>query len=1030
MQIFHAGELDGLLTVWGETSGENADSAKRPVLRKKGYPPTHPFATSFYDIYDAMDPYAPSFSATDYLECQVAVWLPTKNGRPIPSSDMIDELPSSGTSAKLAPWTVQACQLRGRDASYLVQRTSGRRVLKRGAAIGNSLAYWLDALRLAYSMIATEQFLPNVFEKNGSYHATWTPVFTGRYAEVLSVLAESMPAVCRAITWPEVKTAPKVHPLYKLTPIVAEFVDGITRTAIQYNMTRPYMSKRIDSAHDAWFHALISDDGKIDADVEDASKLSEHVREWRQPFEVYSDSSFRLCFKLIEPEENARKRGASDEWKVQYFVHPRSDPSLMIPTEDLLKNKTKIPSRNSYGSREFLLVALGQASELASIIATGLKTGSMSGFTTDTAGAYQFLQEASTLEQSGYGIILPSWWAGKTNSKIRIRANIKKSGMRASGNFSLDTVLQFDWQVALGDQDVTLKELERLAKMKIPLVKSRGQWVVADGEAIQSAIKLLKKASKKMTMREAVMMKLREGPATDDVPEVRVTSSVDAVAEVLEKLDGKNTLDKLKQPSGFVGKLRPYQVRGYSWLAFLQKWGLGGCLADDMGLGKTIQMLALLQQYVESGGSKPVLLVCPMSLIENWRKETVKFAPELSVLIHHGIKRKTGAAFKKDAKKHALVMSSYGTVQRDISLLNKVEWGGVVLDEAQNIKNYDTKQSRAVRTVDTGFRFAMTGTPVENNVGDLWSIMDFLNPGFLGTQKEFKDDFFVPIQMWHDPEAAERLKNATGPFVLRRLKTDKSIISDLPDKMEMKVYCQLTKEQASLYASVLKEMDNMLKSADGIKRKGIILAVLTKLKQVCNHPAQFLKDNSEIGTRSGKMARLTDMLVEAIDAGDRILVFTQFAEMGHLIQKHIQETFGLEVPFLHGGVSRTRRAKMVESFQAAKKDGPRVFILSLKAGGTGLNLTAANRVIHFDRWWNPAVEDQATDRAFRIGQKRNVQVHKFVCSGTLEERIDEMIMQKKQVSENVVGTGEGWLTELSNDDLRDVLALRKDAAVM
>jgi SNF2 family DNA or RNA helicase len=395
-------------------------------------------------------------------------------------------------------------------------------------------------------------------------------------------------------------------------------------------------------------------------------------------------------------------------------------------------------------------------------------------------------------------------------------------------------------------------------------------------------------------------------------------------------------------------------------------------------------------------------------------------------MVHHGLGRTKGEGFSQEVEKYVLVISSYALLQRDFETLKKVNWSGLILDEAQNVKNPETKQSRAARGLQVGYRIALTGTPVENNVGDLWSIMEFLNPGFLGTQGEFKNEFFVPIQANRDPGAVKRLKRLTGPFILRRLKTDKSIISDLPEKMEMKVFCTLTKEQASLYAAVVKEASEALDSAVGIQRRGVVLATLSKLKQVCNHPAQFLGDNSAIPGRSGKLARLTEMLEEVLEVGDRALIFSQFSEMGEILRRHLQETFGREALFLHGGVPKAQRDRLVERFQT-KGEGPRLFILSLKAGGTGLNLTLANHVFHFDRWWNPAVENQATDRAFRIGQIRNVQVHKFLCVGTLEEKIDEMIERKKEVAAGVVGTGEAWLTELSTAELKEIFVLRNEA---
>jgi SNF2 family DNA or RNA helicase len=572
-----------------------------------------------------------------------------------------------------------------------------------------------------------------------------------------------------------------------------------------------------------------------------------------------------------------------------------------------------------------------------------------------------------------------------------------------------------------------LRELESLAKAKAELVKFRGQWVEMNATEIQAAIDLWKnkKSNGQITVRNILHMAL--GTRNQNhVLEFEGVQATGWIGDLLKQLEGKARFEELAPPKHFSGTLRPYQVRGYSWLAFLRRWGLGACLADDMGLGKTIQTLAQLQQDRLNGSESPVLLVCPTSVVNNWVKEAARFTPRLSVMVHHGIERKRGEAFFNEARNHALVVSSYALLHRDAEFLQQVSWEGVILDEAQNIKNPQTRQSCAARSLKSTYRIALTGTPVENNVGDLWSIMEFLNPGFLGTQTEFKRNFFIPIQTGQDPAAAQRLKKLTGPFILRRLKTDKSIISDLPEKQEMNVYCSLTREQGSLYAAVLKEVEEKLNDVEGIERKGLILATLSKLKQVCNHPAQFLGDNSSIEGRSGKLTRLVEMHEEILEVGERSLVFTQFVEMGTILQRQLESSFGREVIFLHGGVAKKKRDLMVERFQN-EESAPPIFILSLKAGGTGLNLTQANHVFHFDRWWNPAVENQATDRAFRIGQKRNVQVHKFICAGTLEEKIDEMIERKKAIADNVIGTGEGWLTEFSNDELKDLFALRMDA---
>jgi non-specific serine/threonine protein kinase len=415
-----------------------------------------------------------------------------------------------------------------------------------------------------------------------------------------------------------------------------------------------------------------------------------------------------------------------------------------------------------------------------------------------------------------------------------------------------------------------------------------------------------------------------------------------------------------------------------------------------------------------------------MSLVGNWQREAAKFAPALRVHVHHGAERAQGKKFADAVAAADLVVTTYALAARDAAALRKIEWHRIVVDEAQAIKNAATRQAVAVRSLPARHKVAVTGTPVENRLADLWSIMEFANPGLLGPASEFKRAYAEPIQRHGDEQAAERLKRLTGPFVLRRVKTDKTIISDLPEKLEMEVVCNLTAEQATLYQAIVNEAMDAIENSDGIERKGLVLATMTKLKQVCNHPAQLLRDGSRLEGRSGKLARLEEIVEEILAAGEKALLFTQYAEFGGSLQAYLTARFGREVLYLHGGVSKPDRDAMVARFQAG---GPSLFVLSLKAGGTGLTLTAANHVIHVDRWWNPAVEDQATDRAFRIGQKRAVQVRKFVCAGTVEEKISAMIAEKRDLAARIVGTGEGWITELSTAELRDLFALQKSAVV-
>jgi SNF2 family DNA or RNA helicase len=768
-------------------------------------------------------------------------------------------------------------------------------------------------------------------------------------------------------------------------------------------------------------------------DLEELGRLADQVWEWRRPIEAAASAPFRLCMRLEEPRSDSGKNAG--RWRVDYLLQAIDDLSLHVPARAVWKARgatAAILNRDGFRPREYLLSALGQASILCPRIEASLKTAAPAGYDLDGAGAHEFLsQKAGSLEQAGFGVFLPTWWT-RRGAKLRLEARGKVAApkLRSKARMSLDDIVEFRWEVALGDETLTLAELRALAALKSPLVKLRGKWVELSAAEIEAALAYwTANGGESMTARAAMRMALGAATPPGSLGFAGVRAS-GWLADLLAQLEGASGFEPLEQPRGFHGALRPYQARGFSWLGFLRRWGLGACLADDMGLGKTIQTLALIQREWESRPVRergPTLLVCPMSVVGNWHKETVRFAPDLPVMVHHGMERTRGAEFKNRAAAHALVLSSYSLLHRDLELLQRVRWTALVLDEAQNIKNPQTKQAQAARAIEADHRIALTGTPVENHVGELWSIIEFLNPGWLGTQAEFKRAFHIPIQANRDPAAASQLQRLTAPFVLRRLKTDKAIIADLPEKLEMNVFCTLTKEQASLYAAVVADATVQVGSARGIKRKGVVLATLAKLKQVCNHPAQFLHDKSAIAGRSGKLARLTEMLEEVFSAGERALVFTQFAEMGALLKTHLQETFGREVLFLHGATPKVQRDRMVERFQAKSGASPPVFVLSLKAGGTGLNLTAASHVFHFDRWWNPAVENQATDRAFRIGQTERVQVHKFVCVGTLEEKIDAMIEQKKEVAGWVVGSGEAWLTALSNAELKDLFALRQEA---
>ncbi|MGE3173299.1 MAG: SNF2-related protein [Planctomycetota bacterium] len=593
---------------------------------------------------------------------------------------------------------------------------------------------------------------------------------------------------------------------------------------------------------------------------------------------------------------------------------------------------------------------------------------------------------------------------------------------------------EFRWNLALGDKVLSRGEFEELVEARTPLVwLDKNKPVLLspkDRLALNDFKKRMDQAGERISFFEALRLRLGGASHLHGLA-METMASTPRLDRLLENLERSRHVEDREVPTNFVGELRPYQQRGHSWMYYLVDQGFGACLADDMGLGKTVQAISVMLDWRRRAERQScILIVCPVSVLGNWRRELHRFAPELRVLLHHGKGRANAVAdFEAVLAETDVMLTSYNLLQRDEDIFTTCAFEGVILDEAQNIKNPTTKQSRIARQLKGNFRLALTGTPLENRPLDLWSIMDFLNEGLLGSRTQFLQTLEHPIVKQRRQSSMSALARLVRPFVLRRLKTDSEIVADLPEKTEQIVAATLSREQAILYESVVRKgLQEVERAQEGIARRGAILTTLLRLKQVCNHPAHYLMDGSSLHSRSGKLDLLGEMLQEALDEGDRCLVFTQFKEMGSLLKTHVEEMTGQGVLFLHGSVPQKERDAMVTDFQESRPDGPRVFVLSLKAGGTGLNLTAANRVFHYDRWWNPAVEDQATDRAFRIGQQRNVFVHKFVCTGTLEERIQQMLERKREVADNLLAAGENWITELSNDELKRLLTLdRKEA---
>ena len=1011
MLILHAAQVNGDLVLWGEVSGPHPAPPARQTAGE------HPYCAQARLLAEA----AGLETGDDSLAGAIA-WLPSRGDAPVPSSPIAGPMPRSRAKPRTRPWTVAALRLMPDQAVPLLQTCHQRRVLKPGVAIGTDLAYWTHALRLAVSLTARQQFLRSLSQRGDQTLAAWIPVFIGEDAHRLAELAGLMPAPARALTGTGATEPPAIPAQSVLREFITAQVDHLARTGTD---TENPAQPQFDSAHDAWLWALGQANPAVLGNPAQLQQLRRQVAEWQRPLAIAANSPYRLCLRLEEPPEpspsDEKTIARQDEWYLRYLLQPHDDQSLLLPAEAVWKNQVN-GLHPDFNPAEFLLSSLAQAGSVCPPITDSLKRKRPGGYRLNIEEAHGFLEsQAAALQQAGFGVLLPAWWTRQgTKTRPSIRASAKAQAMQGGSGMTMTSLIDLDVEMALGDDPISVQELEELAELKAPLVRFRGQWVEINADDIRAAADFWRNRQQ-VSLREVVQIGLgADQRAQDDNVSL---AAEDWLRELLERLQQKGRIERMDTPEDFAGQLRPYQQLGYSWLAFLRNWGLGACLADDMGLGKTVQTLAALQLDRQQGNDRPNLLVCPTSVINNWQREAARFTPDLPVLLHHGPNRHRGAAFRSQADGQHLVVTSYGTMHRDRDLLGTVPWRAAILDEAQNIKNPASQQARTAQGLRADYRIALTGTPVENHVGDLWSIMQFLNPGLLGSQAEFKRNYFQPIQTDRDGAAAARLQKVTGPFILRRLKTDGSIIDDLPDKSETKQYCNLTREQATLYQAVLREAETRLESAEGMKRRGSILDTLTKLKQACNHPRQLLGDNSAITGRSGKLARLQEILDEVLPGGDRVLLFSQFAEMGAILQQHVQETYGLETPFLHGGVPRKQRDRMVERFQN-DPDGPQVFVLSLKAGGSGLNLPRANHVIHYDRWWNPAVENQATDRAFRIGQTRDVHVHKLICAGTLEDRIDLMIEIKQETADQVVGTtSERWLTELSNAELRDVLAL-------
>ncbi|MEK5176383.1 DEAD/DEAH box helicase [Heyndrickxia sp. FSL W8-0496] len=649
----------------------------------------------------------------------------------------------------------------------------------------------------------------------------------------------------------------------------------------------------------------------------------------------------------------------------------------------------------------------------------------------DEDQAWSFLTDVSEkLLVLGVEILLPSWWIAMKDAQITLKAKVKQSSASYRPSFvGLNAVVDFDWRLSVNGSELSEAEFQQMIESKRRLIKVNGEWVRLDPKMIRQLQELMQRAQKEgLRVRDILEQEFIENDeeAVEDYdPKAFAKIQIElnrSIKTLINQLTDMNNIPETSIPQDFQGELRPYQVQGFSWLTFLRKYQFGAILADDMGLGKTVQLLTyLLHVKQTTPANGPALIICPTSVLGNWQKEFERFAPNMNVVLHYGPNRFKGDGFIQSLHNVDIILTTYGLSHLDFEDLSLIEWSTIAIDEAQNIKNAGTKQSRAIRKLKGSHKIALTGTPMENRLSELWSIFDFTNHGFLGTFSQFQKKYILPIEKDGSVEKIRELQTIIRPFLLRRTKKDPEVELNLPDKIEEKEYCPLTTEQASLYEQLIRDTFDEIDKLSSFERKGLILKMLGHLKQLCNHPALYLKEEEpkHIEKRSHKIEKLIELLSTILEAQEGCLIFTQYIGMGKIIQQTLKRHFQLNVPFLNGSMPKAKRDEYVQAFQNGEFP---IFLISLKAGGTGLNLTAANHVIHYDRWWNPAVENQATDRAYRIGQNRFVHVHKFITTGTLEEKIDAMLEKKQALNDEIIQS-DNWITELSNVELQQLLSL-------
>ena len=932
----------------------------------------------------------------------------------------------------------------------------------------NSIKTWAFLTKLLFELLNRGQFIPKLeSETKDMFIGQWKILLKSqndkeRFKTILNNCGWS--TFCIPANFIRVNGDYRSNGLWHPSYLFSRFLDNVGDSFIRSTLNKndfqtfnEFYSSEIKKEADLDFKSswdyrflksLIKDDPTFKIDGFHETVLPSIIEDWTQSAQgILLERNFIFNFELNYP------KNSEEPWLLSlYLSSPEQD--ILIPLIDLWEGKNILPNKfikdfeNKGQFLEIILKALGIALKIFPPIKSGLIGEIQSEIPLSSKEVIEFLRyPKDLLIQSGFNVILPDVFRKGGKQRLSTKLIIRLRGFKNKdiGGYSLlppifnfKSMLETKWEATLGDKQLSDEEFNNLLNSNDPLINLDGNWILIEQKDLEELKKVknpdIKNYMEALKLGLTGKIQLEEGGMEYDL----IVGG--ELEEIIQNLQSVDQLEEIPCPSSFNGKLRPYQEKGLTWMGNLTKFNFGLCLADDMGLGKTIQVIAFLSYLKDEFPNIPgsYLIICPTSILFNWDREIKKFAPNLEVYFHHGINRiKEPKRISEFFVPHRVILTSYGTIRNDIDFLETIEFNGIIVDESQNIKNYSSKQTQAIYKLKSQFRICLSGTPIENRILELWSLFNFLNPGLLGDRPEFKRKYILPIERFQAQDAIDNLKLIIKPFILRRVKSDKTIIKELPEKNEMKILIELTDEQVKLYKDLV---ENVLKEVQSpsIKKRdnALILSLLIKLKQICNHPYQYLKTNidsinleenlKKVISQSKKLKRLIEMTEEVLSNDGKLLIFTQFTQMGKILQKILEFKFKSKVLYFHGGIQEKRRKQIVDEFQSSRIESSQILIVSLKAGGTGLNLTQGTTVIHFDRWWNPAVEDQATDRAYRIGQKSIVNVYKFISKGTVEEKIDLLLEEKKDLADKIITTtGESWISELDGEKLKEILILNE-----